>query len=499
MLEDKLKITDEEIDRLFEGDPKFLLEIQKKIFYSSLNKALEGTTEEERKKAEYLECLFDGYPLERDGQIDHIVFLPKEYDEGGIYKKMIMKKVDSLLTPKTRENLQEALETRLNKYKRRVEPELKRRRKRRYAYVIEKGKKTRKIIGRWHLNSLEKRLVREGIVKLEGDSNPKLQLQRRQITDAEKRRVKEKVGRFYEDKGLPLSSSGVRLYLKAYRDMKKYLQLLGPFVETLFEGNNGDFIFLDRDARPLYNAAQLFAQLKGKTNRLHTAAVTLGMVPREYIATHHATYGSANMMGIFMQFEYPSYAWGHEKKAAKKEWGTTRVDLERLRTMSIFRAESEVLCKYLSAIGTLESDDITVIDMGFIGTAVGFVDEAVKIVAPEKKVTPYLFFSGSRIDGFNQSAVPHLGLLQTHYTTAYESFPKPIGSPKKLVKNGDTYAPNWKELSPEETCWIRGIEGEVHLGVQLVQEATGASVVQYLFGRDRANEMIRKGEHFART
>jgi hypothetical protein len=484
-----ITLTDEEIWKLYKDDGPTILEIQKRIFDSALETALDGAPEEVvKRKTKIVDKTFSRYPLVHpDGRPDHIAFLP---DKGGeTYRIMVLRDVHSALGEKY-QTFTDALETLFESYIDQIEPKHRAWAEADVREANEEGVKKRREVRRWRLNSLEKQLVREGMVQLEGNYEPRLKLRHRQISEAEKANVTAIVTSYYRNKEQRVSQNAIKAYLKAYREMKMYLQLVGPFTETLFGRCEGDIVFLDRDARPLHDAAKLYGKLTGETRTLHTAAVTMDMVPERYREAHHNTYGSGSSLELFFGRERPGYAWHESHKGSNDVVNHTSQTISTVRRSAMFRREAKKIHAYFSSIGALAGDEMTIVDMGFIGTATGFTQEALNMLASEKRVNQYLFFSGSTIDGFIPNDVPYMGLGQVEYTMCYEAFPKGMRSPRRLVEVDGTWAPEWEKLHPEETKWIRGIEGEVYLGVRLVQAAVHASVTQYVLGRKEAEKFI---------
>ncbi len=495
-----IPISEEEIKNWYYNpfsEENTLLKIQEKVCFRAMNKVLNTAPEEQREVIKrFTEKKMTKYPIARDnGSADHLVFLPKEYRQEDYYNSVMNDFYFVLgedLFPLFHAAIEEGAEDVLVQIKPRFEE---------YRLAeIDWSKKRRKTIGRWRLNPLEKSLVKKKIARLEG-SDPRLKLQRSKLSEAEKNSVVNIIKDFFNNE---VSQKNLATYVNTYRDMKTYLQIVPHFVDNVLGKFNGNLIFLDRDARPFYIGAQLFKKFRQDEQALHLVPVTRAMIPGEYTEAHHIEKGSLSpLVHVFANKRNPaSYKWedGRQKvledKEAEIEWIRKtygdELTLKKAMQTSKFKKQGTKLYSFLKHIGAVDAEEITAIDMGLLGTASDFTADVIRQHTPEKKTNSYLFFSSSSVDGFVRKELPYLELDSISYINFYESLPKSIPTVEGFERRENTWVPQYDILSQEESKWIRGIEGEVYLGVKLVEEAIRTSVIKYLFDGQKSEHLIKQ-------
>lgn len=498
-----IPLKKEEIDDwYYNRERNLILDIQKRIFYRAMDRILEAAPEDKREEIKHvLEYEINGYPIARnDGGPDHPVFLPKKYRQEKYYDMVmgdIYRSLGDQLFPLFRDSIEEGI----NDLSIQIEPRFEELRNVHREYA----KKYRRIIGRWHLNQLEKSLVKSRTARLEGDT-PSLKLQKKRLSAEERDSVTRIVRRFFRGRKESVSQQALDEYIEVYSDMKTYLQLVPYFVDDLFQRFDGSLIFLDRDARPLYEGAKIFKKHRQERQSLYLVPVTRAMIPDEYTEAHHKEKGSMlELVKIWAsQREQASYSWRDERTGALEEKEKRRemlrkvygdnLTLERAIKNPDFEEKAGRLYSFLKHIRALRQEQVTAIDMGLLGTASDFTADVIRHYSPEKITNSYLFFSYSKVDGFIRDHLPHLGLDCIDYIIFYESFPKSVPMVEGFKRKGNVWFPKYERLTNEESKWIRGIEGEVFLGEMLVEEAVRNSSMQYLFDKPKSEQMKRQIE-----
>jgi hypothetical protein len=121
--------------------------------------------------------------------------------------------------------------------------------------------------------------------------------------------------------------------------------------------------------------------------------------------------------------------------------------------------------------------------MGTLGTATDYTADVIKHFSPDLDVNTYLFRAYGNRPDFMRANLPYMsssGLNIVHYLRCYESFPQRCPSVERYVEEGGIWRPEYKEFDAQQSKWIRGLEGEVHLGVELLEEVVRVCTQEYL-------------------
>ncbi len=479
-----IPLTEEEIVQWFNGRATkhpIILEIQKRIFSRALEKVLEVASESDKEDIRKLECIMQRYPVAyRHGGLDHPVFLPERYRQQAYYER-VMNDVEcrflclignTEIALKLFGIFKNAIEEGIADVHKQAEPCFERFRQIQNELMVKYGKKERKRMGRWVLSPFEKSLVRSGMLTLEGDYSPKLEFRKIKIPDWERDEVVSLVDLFFNFRRVPISKEQIDRYIEFYLEMKKYLQLVPFFTDKLFEKFGGSFIFIDRDARPLYKGAAYFRRARSSEPSLHLVPVTRSMIPPLYSL-------ACPKGGIPFSLPQAAYKWDDWRVASLNHQESVERELllsvgiptiEEATQTDEFKDVALRVYSFLRHIHALDLEHITVIDMGFLGTAARFISDVVKFYSPEKQVDLYLFLS-TVVPSFVSEEIPHLGLDPFSYMGYYEYFPKSVPMVETFEMRRGIWVPKYDKLTDEESKWVNGMPGEVCLGVQLAEAA----------------------------
>ena len=312
------------------------------------------------------------------------------------------------------------------------------------------------------LTNLEKKLIKKDILKIQ---KGKLIISNPLLLPKEQAEITYLIKKFYNQK---ISKDKINKYIKIYQEMKQYLQLIPPFVEFIFQKYSGTFIFIDRDAKPIYETAKIYCKEKKRKDNLLIIPITRNIIPEKYTDAHQNEKGKPQK---YKKVKFPQYAWSIDSPLINYSQKDNKIKISEITKEPHFKEEAKKLYSLLKKINLNLNKKVIIIDMGFLGSATSYVEDTIKLFSSNTKTISYLFFSGSTINGFIPRKIPNLKISQTKYISHYETFPKNQPRVKKLIKQNHYWIPKKEILTNEKTKWINNKKGEVYLGVKLVNSA----------------------------
>jgi hypothetical protein len=483
----ELGLTKDDLEKMHSklANRDFLLDLQKKVFSRALAAVLEKIPHGERRQVKLMLNVFiTGYPIEDgDGNLDHLVFLPKGMRQEHYYQDAMDDVLFMLHRISKSDDLSQIFKNEIERTLSIITdwctPYIEARRKIDAQLTSRLGEIARQRTGRWELNEFEKSLVKAGVMRLDGELAIRLVLRKCAVSREEREGAQGIVSGFFEGK-TQVTKEMMGAYEQTYQDLKTNFRLVPFFIEHIYRKFNGAFVFLDRDARILYKAAILYGKLIGDMRSQYLVPITRPMIPKPYMEAHMNEVGRSMPFGDLNKST--SYHWqGDEATWDDSKKFPINLKISEAKRSSQFKAEGTKLFSFLEKIGVLNHEEIAVIDMGEHGSATDYTADVIRCFSPESTSASYLFY-GSKplVPAFNNEMLPFWKMLPLDYDGMYEAVPKPVPMVREFEKRDGIWIPKYERLSEKGSKWVHGIVGEVHLGVRLLELSVKNLIVEYL-------------------